>query len=338
MFNAQSSPLGGSNLPPIKITHNTNHQPITNNNKLQINGKHLHTLGILGVGSFGKVYLVSSSNNSSSHQTTPTYFAFKLIYLNPLMEQKYTYNEPLIHSSLQCPNILPCYTSKQYSNTLALLLEYMDAGSLRTALQRTTTLPEHILGNITYQILSGLVYLENKVIHRDLKPENILLNSKGYAKISDFGVSASVNHSNDEKNTMIGTQVYMSYERINGNAHTHTCDIWSLGIIVLECCIGKLPYNNDERANVFTLGDAIKKMNVDVFDLGMYSHNVKAFIKKCLCVDNTKRMKARELMESDMFIKEYKVKGMDVLKRELAKWISDNKMIIDVDKEFPNHK
>ena len=70
---------------------------------------------------------------------------------------------------------------------------------------------------------------------------NILLNSKGYAKISDFGVSASVNHSNDEKNTMIGTQVYMSYERINGNAHTHTCDIWSLGIIVLECCIGKLP-------------------------------------------------------------------------------------------------
>lgn len=117
--------------------------------------------------------------------------------------------------------------------------------------------------------------------------------------------------------------------------HIH---IWSLGIIVLECCIGKLPYNNDERANVFTLGDAIKKINVDVFDLGMYSHNVKAFIKKCLCVDNTKRMKARELMESNMFIKEYKIKGMDVLKKELAKWVSDNKMIIDIDKEFPNHK
>ena len=33
-----------------------------------------------------------------------------------------------------------------------------------------------------------------------------------------------------------------------------------------------------------------------------------------------------------------KVKGMDVLKRELAKWVSDNKMIIDVDKEFPNYK
>jgi serine/threonine protein kinase len=126
------------------------------------------------------------------------------------MEQKYTYNEPLIHSSLQCPNIIPCYTSKQYSNILALLLEYMDAGSLRTALQKTTTLPEHILGNITYQILSGLVYLENKVIHRYLKLKNILFSSKGYAKISDFGVTTSVNHSNDEKNTVIGT-------------HKHTC-------------------------------------------------------------------------------------------------------------------
>ena len=74
--------------------------------------------------------------------------------------------------------------------------------------------------------------------------------------------------------------MYMSYERINGNAHTHTCDIWSLGIIVLECYIGKLPNSNEERANVFTLGDAIKKMYVDVFDLGMYSHNVKAFYKE----------------------------------------------------------
>ena len=136
MFNAQSSSLNNNNLPPIIITHNTNHhQPITNNNKLQIDGKHLHTIGIIGVGSFGKVYLVSSSNNFS-HQITPTYFAFKLIYLNPLMEQKYTYNEPLIHSSLQCPNILSCYTSKQYSNILSLLLEYMDAGSFAQSFKK----------------------------------------------------------------------------------------------------------------------------------------------------------------------------------------------------------
>ncbi len=38
-------------------------------------------------------------------------------------------------------------------------------------------------------IAMGLFHLHPTVVHRDLKPANVLLDSKGQAKISDFGMA-----------------------------------------------------------------------------------------------------------------------------------------------------
>jgi len=35
------------------------------------------------------------------------------------------------------------------------------------------------------------------LIHRDIKPTNLLVNSEGYVKISDFGVSGQLMNSKD---------------------------------------------------------------------------------------------------------------------------------------------
>lgn len=65
-------------------------------------------------------------------------------------------------------------------------------------------------------MLSGLAYLHvvAKQAHLDIKPENVLINSRGYVKLSDFGLSRSFEETQHFMKTFVGTMTYMSPERI----------------------------------------------------------------------------------------------------------------------------
>lgn len=93
-----------------------------------------------------------------------------------------------------------------------LALEFMDLGTLDDLYCHKHTLPEQVLGAISYQVLKGLHYLHKKarVIHRDIKPTNLLVNSQGQVKIADFGVSGSFEFTLEKKSTWAGTKLYMS--------------------------------------------------------------------------------------------------------------------------------
>jgi mitogen-activated protein kinase kinase 1 len=81
-----------------------------------------------------------------------------------------------------------------------------------------------------------------KVIHRDIKPSNILLNTGGHVKIADFGVSGTITNTIDCMTSWVGTVTYMSPERIQGESYFSDTDLWSLGIMLLECSMGRFPY------------------------------------------------------------------------------------------------
>lgn len=70
-------------------------------------------------------------------------------------------------------------------------MEYCEAGSISDVMRlRNKTLSEDEIATILSDSLKGLQYLHvrNKV-HRDIKAGNILLNSKGHAKLADFGIA-----------------------------------------------------------------------------------------------------------------------------------------------------
>lgn len=146
------------------------------------------------------------------------------------------------------PNIIKSYGAFLTENGVTIALEYMNAGSLASILQKVGRIPEQILAMITLLLLRGLEYLHKtqKIIHRDIKPSNILLTTAGAVKIADFGVSGSIRNSFDCMSNYAGTVLFMSPERILGKNYFSDVDLWSLGLLLLESATGRYPYPDKE--------------------------------------------------------------------------------------------
>jgi hypothetical protein len=136
-------------------------------------------------------------------------------------------------------------------------LEYMDGGSLDALLSRAGPLPEAVLARVAADVLEGLAWLHRhkRMIHRDIKPANILLNLAGEPKITDFGISVSLEPSASASlghlggagcSTYKGTLCYMSPERVSNQAYGFNADVWSLGLTLAECLLGRYPFRTDQ--------------------------------------------------------------------------------------------
>ena len=79
-------------------------------------------------------------------------------------------------------------------------------------------------------------------MHRDIKPDNILVNSEGFVKLTDFGITKQIDGEESLAGTFVGTLNYMSPERMEGERYSYAGDVWSLGIVLIELATGQYPY------------------------------------------------------------------------------------------------
>ena len=83
------------------------------------------------------------------------------------------------------------------------------------------------------------------VIHRDIKPANVLVcaSDDGDAlrtKLTDFGIARLVDGTRlTSTGLLLGTAQYLSPEQTIGGTVSYPCDVYALGLVLLECLTGR---------------------------------------------------------------------------------------------------
>ncbi|KAJ5551811.1 hypothetical protein N7461_006509 [Penicillium sp. DV-2018c] len=188
------------------------------------------------------------------------------------------------------PFIIDFYGAFFQEGAVYMCVEYMDGGSIDKLYEGGV--PESVLRKVALSTIMGLKSLkeEHNIIHRDVKPTNVLVNTKGQIKICDFGVSGNLVSSIAKTN--IGCQSYMAPERIagggmqqsgapSGGTYSVQSDIWSLGLSIIECSMGRYPYPPETFNNIFSQLHAIVHGDPPTLPEG-FSEDAHAFVRACL--------------------------------------------------------
>ncbi|KAJ3105217.1 Serine/threonine-protein kinase 4 [Phlyctochytrium planicorne] len=263
-------------------------------------------LAKIGEGSYGSVH-------KAIHNRTSTVVAIKRIPIENDLDE--SIKEISIMNNCESVFVVAFYGSYLKDTHLWIVMEYCAAGSVSDIMNLCrTTLNEAQVAVVCQYVLQGLAYLHSKrKIHRDIKAGNILINTKGEAKLADFGVAGQLTDAMSKRNTVIGTPFWMAPEVIQEVGYGVSADIWSLGITCIEMADGRPPYHNIHPMRAIFMIPTKPPPRLE--NESRYSKEFKDFVARCLTKDPKERPSAETLLE-DPFITQSK--GLSVLSEVVA--------------------
>jgi len=195
---------------------------------------------------------------SIRHEDSGNVYCWKELHYGGMSarQKKQLVQEVNILGTLDHEHIVEYHTRiiDRKNRCIYLVQEYCEIGDLAGYLRSHSGRPsEEFVWQVMLEITSCLDYCHNhkrgKILHRDLKPQNIFLTQCGdklRCKLGDFGVSKALN-SDQMTTTKVGTPAYASPEQMGTGKYNEASDIWSLGCVLYEICMGSPPFGSSTK-------------------------------------------------------------------------------------------
>jgi serine/threonine-protein kinase len=202
----------------------------------------------VGEGGMGVVYLGKRDDLGSVA-------AIKILrdaWLSPARRERFAAEQRTL-AQLNHPAIARLYDAGALDDgTPWIAMEYVEGVPLTEyCRQRMSPLPERL--RLFKDVCEAVQHAHRHlVIHRDLKPSNILVTPDGKVKLLDFGIAKqleSVDASVDQTRTglRLMTPAYAAPEQLRGDRVGIHTDIYSLGVVLYELLVGRLPFDLSNR-------------------------------------------------------------------------------------------
>ena len=200
-------------------SHNSISKLNTSTKEEKLTRSSFEFIQIIGRGGFGKVWKVYSRKYKN-------HFAMKEMSKAKIIDKKSersVKSERELLSKMHHPFIINMHFCFQDNDHLYIAMDYLTGGDLR------------------YHICKYRKFNEQQT-------ENLVLDSKGYVKLTDFGIAKK--YVKDNARETSGTPGYMSPEVMCAQNHTIAVDYFALGVIGYEFMNGVRPYLGKNRKEI----------------------------------------------------------------------------------------
>ncbi|GAB4336095.1 MAG: serine/threonine-protein kinase [Candidatus Abyssubacteria bacterium] len=210
------------------------------------------------------------------------------------------YREAQAASKLDHPNICTVYEIDEFEGRAFIAMAYVEGRDLSEMIAECPLDARQAI-DIAIQVAEGLDEAHDKgIVHRDIKSNNIMVTEKGLVKIVDFGLAKLVGMEGlTGSHSFMGTLEYASPEQSLGKSVDQRTDIWSLGVVIYEMLMGRLPFRGENSHAIMhsILHDEPKNISTEWEDI---PSALARIVQKALQKDPESRYRSMDVLIRDL--------------------------------------